>query len=78
MKKMISTLLSVTPILFATAGQVNTQGADKDITFIPAKNYAAYVAFITPYGGADIRMVVQIIVHQWLPKTPLHLFPTTL
>jgi hypothetical protein len=53
MKKMISTLLSVTPILFATAGQVNTQGADKDITFIPAKNYAAYVAFITPYGGAD-------------------------
>jgi hypothetical protein len=53
MKNMISALLSVTAVLFATAGQVNAQGGDKDIAFIPAKNHRAYVAFVNQYGDAD-------------------------
>ena len=53
MKNMISGLLSVTAILFATAVQVNAQGSDKYIAFIPAKNHATYVTFINQYGDAD-------------------------
>jgi hypothetical protein len=53
MKKTIFALLSVTTILFATAGHLNAQGGDRDLNFIPAKNHAAYVAFISQYGDAD-------------------------
>lgn len=53
MKNMISALLGVTAILFATAGQVNAQAGDKDIAFIPAKNHAAYVSFINQYSDAE-------------------------
>jgi len=52
MKKTILALLSVIAILFTTAGQLNAQGGDKDINFIPVKNHAAYVTFITQYGDA--------------------------
>jgi len=53
MKKTILALLSVSAILLATAGQANAQGGDKDIAFIPAKNHAAYVAFMNQYAEAD-------------------------
>src|SRR6059058_839752 len=53
MKNMISTLLIVAAISLATAGHVNAQVGDKDIALIPAKNHAAYVAFINQYGDAD-------------------------
>jgi hypothetical protein len=53
MKKTILASLSLAAILFITAGQVNAQGGDKDVNFIPAKNHAAYVTFITRYSDAD-------------------------
>ena len=53
MKQTILALLSVTIIVLATAGQVNAQGVDKDISFIPAKNHSAYVTFISQLGNAD-------------------------
>ena len=52
MKNMISALLIVAAISLATAGHVNAQVGDKDIALIPAKNHAAYVAFINQYGDA--------------------------
>ncbi len=46
MKKMISALLSTIIVTLAIAGSAAAQGGDKDIAFIPAKNHAAYVAFL--------------------------------
>jgi hypothetical protein len=47
MKKMISIPLFAIVIAFAAAGYATAQTGDKDIAFIPAKNHAAYVSFIT-------------------------------
>ena len=64
MKNMISALLGVTAILFATAGQVNAQAGDKDIAFIPAKNHAAYVSFINQYSDAEKSASITTRRHQ--------------
>jgi len=53
MKKMISAALLAIIIAATTSGYATAQTGDKDIAFIPAKNHAAYVSFITKSNAAE-------------------------
>lgn len=59
MKKMISAVLFAIIIAFAAPGYASAQTGDKDIAFIPAKNHAAYISFITEsYAGENAAVAV--------------------
>ena len=53
MKKMMFTAIVAIAAIISTTKPVAAQGGDKNIAFVPAKNHAAYVSFITQYNDAD-------------------------